>query len=234
MGICSFLFVLIPISGGVVLNPILSLIVDPHTALSLSVFFFMLNSGIKAIVFMKDIQMRYVLFMMPVSLIASALGSYVVGIVPEFFLYLILLVMTVWFALKRLGPAKWFRQGGTGSYSGFLVAGGLGGFMQGTGLGGGGSLRKAYFLSEAMTIQQMHGTTSALSVAIGLASILVRVSTDQVEIQSLYPMLFLIPVMLVATFYGKKVLAHISDKVTETIVTFTLVAMVVMLAFKIF
>ena len=52
---CLFFFIVVPITGGVVLNPLLALIVDPHSAIGMSVFFFMVNSSIQAIIFRDKI-----------------------------------------------------------------------------------------------------------------------------------------------------------------------------------
>ena len=96
----SFLFVffiIVPITGGVVLNPLLALIVDPHSAIGMSVFFFMVNSSIKSFIFRDKIILRYVLDMLPISIIFTVIGSIMVGIISDFWLYMAMLVMTVYF-----------------------------------------------------------------------------------------------------------------------------------------
>ena len=66
IGISSFFLIIVPITGGIVLNPLLSLIVDPHTAISMTVFFFMVNSTIKATIFYRHIVWKYALTMLPI------------------------------------------------------------------------------------------------------------------------------------------------------------------------
>ena len=233
VGISSFFLVIVPISGGIVLNPLLSLIVDPHTAISVTVFFFMINSGIKAIIFRNDIMLKYVIEMLPVSIVAAIIGTYVVGLFSETFLYVLMFLMTLFFASKKLFPALFKSSGSVEkTHSGSIITSLMSGFMQGVGLGGGGSLRKIYFLSNNLSLQQMHGTTSALSVMLGTVSTFIRLETDQVTTEILLPVLYLIPIMVVSIIYGKKILIKLSDRTSDVIIKITLSLTLLFVAFK--
>ena len=156
IGMSSFFFVLVPVSGGIILNPLLSLIIEPHVAISLTVFFFTINSSIKATIFRRDIVWKYVFLMLPLSAATAVLGTFVIGVFPEVMLYVMMLLMTLFFALKKVTPSLFQKnQSGHKQRAGFVLTSTMSGFMQGTGLGGGGSLRKVYFLSENLTLQQM-------------------------------------------------------------------------------
>ncbi|MCZ4279845.1 sulfite exporter TauE/SafE family protein [Kiloniella laminariae] len=233
VGISSFFFVIVPITGGVVLNPLLSLIVDPHTAVSITVFFFMINSGIKALIFRHDIVWELVARMLPVSIIAAVVGSYLIGFIPEIALYIMMLLMTLFFASKRIFPSLFRKkQDQKNQNYGSVITSILSGFMQGVGLGGGGSLRKVYFLSGNLSLQQMHGTTSALSLVLGTAATFIRLETDQVTFDILLPVLYLIPLMVISIVYGKKVLVKLSERASDIIIRATLALTVVFLTMK--
>lgn len=237
IGISSFFLIIIPITGGIVLNPLLSLIVDPHTAVSMSVFFFMVNSAIKATIFRRDIVMKYFVSMLPVSAISAIVGTYAIGLVPEFMLYLIMLIMTLYFSSRKIvkllpGHKASTKAGTKAGNSGNLITSVASGFMQGTGLGGGGSLRKTYFLSHGLSLLQMHGTTSALSVVLGAVSTFIRLKTDQVTFDILLPIVYLIPVMILATLFGKMALVRLNERTSDRIIVVTLVITTLLLSYK--
>ncbi len=239
IGVSSFFFVVVPISGGIILNPLLSLIVEPHVAISLTVFFFMINSGIKAFIFRQDIVLKYVLHMLPISLVTAVVGTFVIGFIPETYLYILMLLMTLFFVLKKVSPSLFKKkQGGKiqdpkKKNLGFVITAIMTGFMQGTGLGGGGSLRKVYFLSENLSLQQMHGTTSALSVVLGTVSTLIRLETNQVTPEILLPILYLIPLIIISIVYGKKVLIKLSERTADIIIKVTLTLTIAFLTLKV-
>lgn len=106
--------------------------------------------------------------------------------------------------------------------------------MQGVGLGGSGSLRKAFFLSEGLSLQQMHGTTSAISVVLGTIATIIRVNTDQITFDLLLPILYLAPIMAISTLFGKKVLKKLDDKTSNVIIVVTLFVTTVLLILKLF
>jgi uncharacterized membrane protein YfcA len=234
IGFSSFFLIVVPITGGIVLNPLLALIVDPHIAVSMTVFFFMLNSAIKATIFRQYILYRYFVSMLPLSIIAAIIGTYAIGLIPEIALYGLMLVLTLYFAWKKIMeflpgyemPEK------KSSDSGNFITSVASGFMQGTGLGGGGSLRKTYFLAHGLSLLQMHGTTSALSVVLGTVSTALRLQTDQVAYDDLLPIIYLIPIMILATIFGKAALIKLSKRTSDRIILITLVTTALLLSYK--
>ncbi len=233
LGLFSFFFVIVPITGGVVLNPLLSLIVDPHTAISMTVFFFTVNSTIKATVFYRDIVWKYALTMLPISVVFAIIGTYAVGFAPEFMLYLIMLVMTIYFFYKKIVTLlPNYKKPKKESASGNYLTGIASGFMHGAGLGGGGSLRKVYLLSRGLSLLQMHGTSSALSLVLGGVSTFVRLQTGQVTFDILLPIVYLIPVMILATIFGKMALVRLSKRTSERIIIVTLAITTTIIIYK--
>ena len=234
IGLCSFFFVVVPVTGGVVMNPLLSLAYAPHVAISLSVFFFAVNSTIKAFVFRRDIDYPDVVRMIPLSAVAAVAGSLLIGVVPARLLLVVMLAMTVHFAVQ-----KWRSMAGRASRgkgrrgAGFLATGVLSGFMQGAGLGGGGSIRKAYFLGNGFTLQQMHGTTSALSLVLGIVATLTRLLAGQATVATILPVLVLLPLMVVGTVLGKRVLGRLSARTSDGLVMATFAVTVVALLWQI-
>jgi uncharacterized membrane protein YfcA len=220
---CSFLFIIVPITGGVVLNPLLSLIVDPHSAIGMSVFFFMVNSTTKSYIFRDKIMKRYIIDMLPISIIFTIIGSIMIGLIPDLFLYLVMLAMTVYFLYKKLERlfSRNRKTSVSRSFTGNLLASSASGFMQGAGLGGGGSLRKSYFLSNGLSLAEMHGTTAVLSMILGGVATLLRLGTDQVQIGELLPILYLYPLLVVATVLGRHAVLRLNERIADKVIVAT-------------
>src|SRR3989344_5596508 len=188
LGIASFLFVVVPISGAFVLNPLLSLVTDPHSAVSIGAFFFFLNSATKAVIFRRDIKMEYVRKTLPLSLLAAPFGAALIGYISPDILLIIIFLFALYFLFKK--TFEFFSETPVQKKSGKLeisLMSILTGFMQGTGLGAGGSLRKMFLFSENLTIAEMNGTASMIGIWILAVSVATRLVTKQVAFSQLIP-----------------------------------------------
>jgi uncharacterized protein len=234
LGVASFFFVVIPISGSFVLNPLLSLIVNPHAAISIAAFFFLLNSSIKAFVFRHDIRYVYVKRILPLSLIAAALGAWLVAYIPEDILLVIIFVFAIYFLIKTLRDIFTKDEKNNSHNLVTHIMSLLSGFIQGSGVGGGGGLRKLYLLSENLTLSEMHGTTSFIGVWILAASVGVRLGTSQVTYDLLLPILYLVPIMILAIWLGRHFLKKLNKKTTRIITVIVMLVVTIMLGTKMF
>ena len=162
----------------------------------------------------------------------AVIGVFVVGYIPEKILLYVIFILSFYFLLKTL---KSIFKKVTKKKNKFVLHGMsvLSGFLQGTGLGSGGSLRKMYLLSENLSLQQMHGTTSFISAILLFASVAVRLGTNQVKISVLLSILYLLPIILFANILGKKVLKQMNKK-TSNVVVAVMVILTVMLGTKVF
>lgn len=225
LGLSSFLFVIIPVSGSSVINPLLSLIIEPHAAISIAAFFFFLNSTIKAFIFRKNILFKYVKGIMPISIIGSILGTLLVGFISEKLLLLVVLLFSVYFLFKSFTNVFFHRTKPQSTNKIVLSSMSLtSGFLQGTGLGSGGGLRKQYLLAQNISLAEMNGTTSFISAWILLISVIVRLATDQVTFGQLIPVLYIVPIIIISTLLGRTVLKRINKKNANIII---LAAMIV-------
>jgi len=235
LGISSFFFVVVPVSGSFVLNPLLVLITDPHSAISIAAFFFLLNSTIKASIFRKDIQYEYVKKILPISLLAAGVGAFAVGLIPDQILLILIFVLSLYFLLKTVKTIiskkeKEKKSNNLVTHTMSLFSG----FMQGAGVGSGGSLRKMFLLSENLTLPQMHGTTSFISVVLLALSVGIRLATEQVAVKTLLPIVYLIPIMILATWLGRNFLKRMNKKTTRIVTVVVMVILTVVLGTKIF
>jgi len=235
LGLSSFLFVVVPISGFFLLNPLLSLVTDPHAAVSIASFFFLLNGTIKIFVFRRDIRFSYVKRILPISLAAAPFGALLIGYIPPNILLIIIFLLALFFLSKKINEL--FFKGKTIKKAGGLeisLVSLVSGFMQGTGLGAGGSLRKVFLLSEKLNLSEMNGTTSAIGVWILFVSVIVRLVTNQVTVPMLIPILYLIPIIVLATWLGRKFLKKLNERISNVIIVVVMIVVSISLGLKIF
>ncbi|MCB9810882.1 MAG: sulfite exporter TauE/SafE family protein [Candidatus Nomurabacteria bacterium] len=235
LGFSSFFFVVVPMSAAVVLNPLLSLIVEPHTAIGLVAFFFMVNSLVKTIVFRKDVLPKYIKKMLPISIVMAMIGTYVVSLVSSMMLLVLIFIMSAYFLLKKIYEMYNVQERRKNIHEPTLVIVSIiSGFMQGTGLGAGGALRKVYLLSENISLQQMHGTTSLISFVVLSLAFLVRLETEQLTLDQVIPIVYIVPIITVATLFGKKVLGRLSKKTADVIGIIAMLLITVFLGVSLF
>jgi len=222
-------------SAATVLNPLLSLIVEPHIAIGLVASFFMVNSLVKLTVFRTDILYEYVRKMLPISIVMAVIGTYTISFVSSEILLILIFAMSAYFLIKKTYEFFGKEEVKKSIHNPTLVIISIiSGFMQGTGLGAGGSLRKVYLLSENITLQQVHGTTSLISFVVLVFAFVVRLNTDQLTIDIVMPILYISPIIIVATLFGKKVLKKFSKKITDIVGFVTMLLITVILGFEIF
>ena len=87
----------------------------------------------------------------------------------------------------------------------------LSGFLQGTGLSG-SDLRNQYLYAQDLKIAEVHGTTAMIGGANFLIASLVRLHTGQLSLPDISLLLYLFPVIFLATWLGKGVLFRIPQK----------------------
>ncbi|MCF7815584.1 MAG: sulfite exporter TauE/SafE family protein [Candidatus Pacebacteria bacterium] len=235
LGLSSFFFVIVPMSGAVALNPLLSLVVEPHVAVGMAAFFFMVNSFVKMCVFHNDILFVYIRKMLPITVVMAILGSYTISLIQPRVLFVLIFLMSLYFLIKKIYEMLVVQKKPKDIHGPTIVfVSIISGFMQGTGLGAGGSLRKVYLLSENMSLQQVHGTTSLISFIALIFAFLVRLKTDQLSIEMVVPILYLIPLIIISIVFGKKILKRLSKGVADILGLVTMILITVLLFIKLF
>lgn len=198
----TFLNILVPLSGSAIVTPILTLFVDPHTAIGLASIAFLLSGIVRASLFWKSIMWNEVQMLIIPSIVASALGALTIGSLPTKYLFLVLFLATAFFFLKKLGLLHTRTPASTVELQG-IATGFASGYLQGSGIAG-SDLRNAYLMANNLTINALHGTTSVLGFAVFATATLVRLQTHQLEISSVMYMMILLPFIIIATLLGKK------------------------------
>lgn len=228
----SILNIIIPISGSATVTPFLAILTDPHRAIGLASFYFLLSGVIRVYLFRKNIQWHEIKILLPLSLIAAFVGSLSLVAINSTLLLIIVLAFTVYFFLKRVKVLSSANNQKIKPLYATSFVGLFSGFLQGTGLAG-SDLRNSYLFGKDLNIAQVHGTTALVGASNFLLATFVRLYTDQLTIPDLIPLLYIFPFILVGTLLGRIALYKFSEKTTNAIVVVVMVAIIVFLSQKV-
>lgn len=233
LALSSIINIIVPISGSATITPFLAILTDPHRAIGLASFYFLLSGIIRIYLFRKNIQWSEIKILLPLSLVAAFFGSLALVAINSMLLLIIVFSFAVYFFLKRINliPKSNNKKKIKPHYTTGFV-GLFSGFLQGSGLAG-SDLRNSYLLGKGLNISQLHGTTALVGASIFLLATLVRLQTNQLTIPDLIPLLYIFPFILAGTLLGRKLLYKFSEKTTNVIVIVVMIAIIIFLAQKI-
>ncbi len=228
----SFLNIIVPISGSATVTPFLAILTDPHRAVGLASFYFLLGGIIRTFLFRKNIKWHEIKILLPLSLLTAFIGALSLVAINSTLLLILVFAFTIYFFLKRIkiisplqsnSPASRYTAGFIGLFSGFL---------QGAGLAG-SDLRNSYLFGKGLNISELHGTTALIGASNFLLATVVRLFTDQLTVPDLIPLLYIFPFILIGALLGRKILYTVSEKTTNVIVVAVMVVIIIFLAQKI-
>ncbi len=217
-----------PISGSATVTSFLAILTDPHRAIGLASFFFLLSGIIRVWFFRKQIRWDEVRTLLLFSVPLAAVGALSLVSINEILLLSIILAFSAWFFLKKI---KLVKKSETKPHT-TKVVGALSGFLQGAGLGG-SDLRNSYLFGKGLDIAEVHGTTALVGAANFLVATIVRLLTKQLTIPDLLPLVYLFPVILLGIVIGRKILFKLNKKITDAIVILVMLLIIIFLARKI-
>jgi len=230
LGLTTLLNIIVPVSGSSVVTPLLALLTDPHRAIGIVSAFFVMSGIVRTFTFRSSIRWSEVRVLRLPSVIAATFGAFALVTIPTPWLLLIILAFSAYFLLKKLGVIP--KGKGPSSLMNHFV-GVLSGFLQGTGLTG-SDLRNQYLYAHDLSIAEVHGTTSLIGTSNFLMATVVRLYTNQLSLPDITPLLYLFPIVLLATWAGKHMLFKVPAKISNYIIIGVMVAVVTSLSYKIF
>lgn len=230
----TFINILVPLPGSATVTPFLALLTDPHRAIALASFYFLLSGTVRIFIFRKDIQFKYIKRLLPISLLGAVIGAFSLVEIPTTLLLWVVLLFSLHFLGKKLKQVFQKRPElpvSAGSLTTPTV-GLLSGFLQGAGLAG-SDLRNNLLYAEGLSLSQVYGTTALIGWSNFFIASIVRVFTNQVTISDLFPLLYLLPFLVLATWLGKKTLLKISKKNSDRLILLIMVVVTGLLLLKI-
>ena len=232
LGLSSFVNIIVPLGGSSVVTPLLALLTDPHRAIGLASFFFLLSGIVRVVVFQKNIVWKEVrLFFIP-SLVMSVIGAFFLLSLPDRLLLIVIFLFVLYFLLSRLGFAFRSVPKKNGSQIFGFISASLSGFLQGTGLAG-SDIRNGYLYAQKLNLAQVHGTSALIGASNFFAATIVRLFTGQITLIDITPVMYTLPFLIAGTLLGRRVLYKLNQKTSDRIVVATLSLTLILLIRKI-
>ncbi len=98
----SVLNIIAPLSGSAMITPVLAILTDPHKAIGLASFYFLLSGIVRICIFWRHIQWHELKILLPTSLFAAFWGTLALIAINETLLLLIILLFAIYFFLKKI------------------------------------------------------------------------------------------------------------------------------------
>lgn len=230
IGLSTLVNIIMPITGSATVTPLLAMLVDPHRAIGMATFVFFLSAPPRVFLFWEDIQWHEVKSLLLPSAFAALVGALTLNIVPGRWLLILILLFSIYFLLKKLDivPTS-IKVSKMTSYA----IGVLSGFLQGTGLSG-SDIRNQYLYANGLRIAEVHGTTAMIGGMNFLIASLVRLYSGQLTIPDIPLLLYLFPVIFLATWLGKKALYKISPRISNYLIIGIMTAIILVFAYRVF
>jgi uncharacterized membrane protein YfcA len=229
LGLSTILNIIVPVSGSAIVTPLLTLLTNPHQAIGIASFFFFLSAIPRIFFFRKSIQWGAIKTLLFPSIVAASCGAFALMAIPELWVLVIILGFSIYFLLKKLNCIKKVTE--TSKILNHFI-GVLSGFLQGTGLTG-SDLRNQYLFGKGFSLAQVHGTTAFIGASNFLVATLVRLHTEQLTIPVLTPLFYIFPIIILATWIGKKIIYKLSQKKSDLIIISVMIFIIVSLTYQI-
>lgn len=223
----TILNIVVPTPGSSTVTPVFAIwIGDPLHALALASAFFFMSGVVRTILFREFILKKYVREFLGLSMLFSIIGALALLPISPYVLYALLFVVVLWSLVAVLlktflnyelpQPNKW----------GSAAIAMLSGFLQGTGLSG-SAMRGSFFYAEGLSLQEVQGTSSLIGTANFGVATLARISTHQFTLHDLWLLLALLPLVVLGTWLGKKIIVHITKRVQNAVIIVILAVILV-------
>lgn len=212
----TFINMVAPTPGSTVVNPVTAFFTDPWRAIGIAGFTFFLTGIHRVYLFRKEIlsnkkNLNMVGALLPYSIVGAVLGGTLISYLNIKILVLIIISVSLYFIWKtilNLVDNEQEHSEPTSLSSAFV--GVLSGFLQGSGMPG-SDIRNNYM---RMTLPEI--SVRATGSLLGLFNFFIAGSIiffhNKLERGDFYFILCVVPLLLVAQVYGKKLLTKIPDK----------------------
>ncbi|MGB3008957.1 MAG: TSUP family transporter [Candidatus Saccharimonadales bacterium] len=230
LGIYTFINIVAPMSGSATVTPFLAGLVGAKDAIAVASFFFFLSCIPRIWLFREYIDWKLVKRLWPISIIGAIIGSSALVGLNEKVVLIIILGFLLWFIAQKTNDIISNSSKRSPSKLGTVATGLMSGILQGTGLAG-SDLRNGYLLSRGIDIPTLHGTTALIGGANFLFATIVRLASGDATVPMLLPILGLLPIIVFATYIGKKASLRLSKR-AQAITSLTVMAIAAVLIIR--
>lgn len=230
LALSSFLNILVPVSGSSTVTPFLAILTEPHKAIGLASFYFLLSGIVRIYLFREHIVWTEIKALLPISIIFAAIGAYFLVVINPIILVLVILLFTIYFLFKKIISLKEKVKNKTHKIIAPVI-GIISGFLQGAGFAG-SDIRNGYLYSRNLSLSQVHGTTALIGASIFTLATLIRLYTNQLTVPDLMPLIYIFPFILGGILIGRHVLYKINKKTSNMIIIFVMLIIIIFLGIK--
>lgn len=214
---------IVPLPGFSVFVPMLSTVMTTQSALTFATFYFLISGLIIVFSFRKFLKPQLIKVLLPSSIIGALAGSASSSWLSEEVMTVVVLLFVSYFTVRkiqRIIAEKNVKR--HDSNKGALLVGLVSGFFQGGGVGG-GDVRNGYLYSKGLSLQEVRATTAAVGAGNFLVATIVRTGSGHADTQYLWVFLFVIPILIAATYMAR----HITTKLNETVQNYIIVTLMI-------
>jgi uncharacterized membrane protein YfcA len=212
----TFLNVIAPVSGSVIVNPVMGYLTDPKRAIGIGAFIFFIGGLHRVYLFRKEIfsdekNIGVVKNMLPYSIVGAGLGGLLISSINTQLLAGIVVVVSIHFIYKSARQIIFNEKKETGeSKSGSVVVAALSGFFQGAGMPG-ADIRNNY-LRTVLSEVSVRATGTILGATNFLVAGTIIFLHSKMSTSDMIFVVTLIPFIFIAQIYGKRFLEKIPDR----------------------
>jgi uncharacterized membrane protein YfcA len=209
------------------LSPILLHFYAPKDVLTLIMSLYICGALARVIVFWKDIVWESLFKFITLGALGGVAGGLLLNYIPDIFIIIVILFSSAYFLYKFIINKTSVNKssdnkGVKHSYYELFLSAFMSAFIQVFGMSG-GSLRQGYFFSRGYTIANVHGTVAIIYIVAALMTILTRYLSNDINMYYFWTTLPIFPLILITTFYGKKLLFKIPKIWQDRIIIYSLI-----------
>lgn len=216
--VTTFINVVAPMAGSVVVNPVTAYFTDPQRAIGIGALIFCCTGFHRVYLFRKEIfeekrNIKMIQLLLPYSIVGAILGGTLIVFLNTRVLALLIVVVSIYFIIKtifQLYEKNEHNKNKNIAHLGVLSVGILTGFLQGAGMPG-GDLRNNYLrtiLSE-VSVRAVGTVVGIVNFFIAGSIILVH---NHLSSKDLLFIVTIVPLLIPVQIYGKLFLDKMPDR----------------------
>lgn len=211
---------IVPLPGSSVITPLLTLFISPKDAIAFATIYFMISSILLVYAYRKYLRPEYIKGLLPSSIIGALIGALFYLLINEQLALAIVAVFVAYFTFQRVQHARGVKA--KKSKLPKPIVGAVSGLFQGSGFAG-GDIRNGYLYGQGLSAQDVRATTAIIGAANFGVATLVRGIGGQLNYDLLWLFIFLTPMLIAATYFGRYLTLRLSEQTQNIVIVFVMV-----------
>ncbi|QQR50023.1 sulfite exporter TauE/SafE family protein [Candidatus Nomurabacteria bacterium] len=234
----TFINIVVQTSGSMIINPVTAFFTDPQRAIGIGAFIFFFSGIHRVYLFRKEAftekrNLDIVKALMPFSIIGAILGGTLISYMSAKLLAAVVVIASIYFIYKTLRHVSTDQTPIESVHRAKLSMVALfSGFLQGGGLPG-ADIRNNY-LRTVVSEVSVRAIGSTLGLSVFFVTGIIILFHNHLNARDLILVVTVIPFLLLAQHYGKKILNKLPDKSAKVLsVSLSLIG-IILLTYKYF